>query len=446
MSKKLALIAVLLLVPSLAFGWNVAMRGGSDKTYLMDDEFTTDRTAAALDADNTPMEVQAGYTATANGVRTVLDAEDKLTIASQKLTVAGGKATPAWGDPGVVFPAVVSGASRRIGTVQANEVTVSETVSPMRGAVGITAATSGLYAATTDGFVQFGATGIPLALQTGNGVNQVSLTAFSYNTSYTVYFNVRSSGFYTFMKGGAFGTSPLLVSISSAGTDAALYPRIMNHSLPFTSDYLRIPTQLWFPTPLAYAAFASDMVSTDIVGPDSQAAPARSWSKAGTWGVAGGVASCSALSGGIGIATVDTGTAAAITDLSVTRAAGTGGMIVRYVDADNYVRAIHDGTNCKLIKRVGGVEADSIAGVAAYSAGAVIRVLATSSTDFELYYNNAAVGGSTTVLTGGDLTTTPALGTSGKQGIYTDNTGNSFDAFISFPRGTNGEYAALNNM
>ena len=175
---------------------------------------------------------------------------------------------------------------------------------------------------------------------------------------------------------------------------------------------------------------------TSSVGPDGQSVAVRTWGdEVGTWVVAANKATCSVLAGGIGITTVDTGTINVVMQGTLTRAGNEVSIILRYVDADNYIRAIHDGTNMKLIKRVAAAETDVISAVVALGAGAVVVV--GDGTAFSLYLNNAQVGATSTI-------SDAALQTGTRQGLFTTNVGNTFDNFLVFPRGSGGEFAALN--
>jgi hypothetical protein len=112
------------------------------------------------------------------------------------------------------------------------------------------------------------------------------------------------------------------------------------------------------------------------------------------------------------------------------------GIIVRYADSDNYIRAIHDGTNCKLIKRVATVESDVISAAVALGAGAIVVI--ADGTSFSLFLNNAKVGSTSTISDAG-------LQTGTAQGLFSTNTGNTQDNFQVFPRG-GGAYSRLDDF
>ena len=104
------------------------------------------------------------------------------------------------------------------------------------------------------------------------------------------------------------------------------------------------------------------------------------------------------------------------------------------MDADNYVRAVHDGTNCQLIKRVATVETTVITAVVAIGAGAIVVIC--EGTSFSLYLNNAQVGATSVIADA-------ALQTGTEQGLYSTNVGNTQNDFLVMPRGTGGEYSVL---
>jgi len=263
------------------------------------------------------------------------------------------------------------------------------------------------------------------------------VAAYSAATDYRIVIALRSAGAYYLIKGGAF-TNWTLLWIGSAENTAALYSGMGNHSNTGTLDFVRIPDELWLPTPAGFDSFSranGALGSSETTGPDSQATPARTWvNRVGTTLIATNKAQASVLVGGVAIATMDTGTVNAITSATLTRAGNEVGVVLRYVDADNYIRAIHDGTNCKLIKRVAAAETDVISAVVALGAGA-IRVI-PDGTEFRLYLNDAQVGATSTI-------SDAALQTGTEQGLFSTNVGNTQDGFLVFPRGSNGEYSKL---
>jgi len=168
--------------------------------------------------------------------------------------------------------------------------------------------------------------------------------------------------------------------------------------------------------------------NSETTGPDSQTVTARAWSaKLGTWTIASNAAVCSVLSGSSdGIATVsDSSNTDVFIGANLTRAGNDVGLVVRWADANNYIYALHNGTNAQLIKVVGGTPTTLINTAAAYSAGAKMWVH-MMGTACRLYYNNALVGSQQTISDAG-------LQTGTNHGLYSTNTGNTFDNFELFP-------------
>jgi hypothetical protein len=64
-----------------------------------------------------------------------------------------------------------------------------------------------------------------------------------------------------------------------------------------------------------------------------------------------------------------------------------------------------------------------------------LRVVASGSA-FRVYYNNAAVGTEQTI-------SDAALQSGTAHGLYTTDTGNTFDDFTVYARGTDGEYDTI---
>jgi len=249
---------------------------------------------------------------------------------------------------------------------------------------------------------------------------------------------------------GTFGT-PLAsdgtsyhVELSFVGNDVTVTINGVSYTCsdPHVSDVVG-PLMIW---QLAYngttttlprwdSVYSSAFPLTDSVGLDSQATPQRTWTvQAGTVAATGGNIAASALATGEAIATFDSGVADVILRVPITRAAGVCGGIVRWVDASNYIRASHDGTNCLLEKIVAGTPSTVITAAATYSAGAHI-VVDASGTAMRLYYNNALVGTGTVA--------DAALLSGTVQGWRTTDIGNTSTDIECWAKGTGGEYAEL---
>lgn len=250
-------------------------------------------------------------------------------------------------------------------------------------------------------------------------------------------------GSFNFLKGGTF-TNPTLLYVGFVGSGNPLYLNCaIQKNFAHSIDYVRIPTSLWLPSPLCSDGFTrADGVlgSTDglghaegVAGGIGSGGSGVSWTDSvGTWGISSGKAACSALSGGVGIATVNLSTANVHVIAAVTRSGGNAGIVLRYVDSSNYIHAYHDGTNAVMVKVVAGTPTTLVTAAAAYSDSANL-VAMCDGTEFRLWYNNAHIG------TGTD----PTLPGGTRVGLYTTDTGNSFDNFNAWARGSEGQYSVL---
>jgi hypothetical protein len=148
------------------------------------------------------------------------------------------------------------------------------------------------------------------------------------------------------------------------------------------------------------------------------------WADAvGTWAIATNVAAASALAGGIAVATVETSKQDELIRCDTTRVGGNVGLVTRYTDASNYIYAYHDGTNATIRKVLAGVDSQVLAPVAAtYAAGAKL-MLRCDGNDVWMYYNELFIGRATDA----------SLPTGTKHGLYSTNTGNTFENFFAFP-------------
>lgn len=143
---------------------------------------------------------------------------------------------------------------------------------------------------------------------------------------------------------------------------------------------------------------------------------------------------------------VSTSDADVIADANVTMTAGTQAGLVLNLDSTsspaNFLIAYHDGTNVYLDKNVGGTYTNLISATTTYSAGATLRVITyhsdASTLKVRVYYNNAMVGTEQTVTDAGIRENT-------LHGLFSTYSGNTFDNFTLWARGTGGEYNGLDD-
>jgi hypothetical protein len=380
--------------------------------YSLNDEFTADVAAGSVH----------GSSATPTGTtRTAVDTGSRIAVSGGKLLITGGGGI--YTDPLFYEDYAITRAAGR---------TILMTVIP--SSVASRQHYWGVHVNKT-GYpnrISFSnISGTTLRFRDSGEVGTITLGA-----TYQLAFVMRTSGGYYLIKGGTEYPAWTLVWFDPTYGEATNYVGALNFtnaaSYVNSVDNIRIPTATWLPVPKASDGFSS--TTTDGKGhTEENGGSGLSWTDIGTWGVAAGILSCSSLSGGLGIRYLNGVSSNAIIDVDVTRAGGNAGLVARYVDADNYIYAYHDGTNAVCVKRVAGVETTLRTGVVAYAAGAVLRLVFESATRARLFYNNLAVGGVFTVPTS----------TSTNHGVYTTNTGNSFDDFVVFDR--SGSYTALDD-
>jgi len=139
--------------------------------------------------------------------------------------------------------------------------------------------------------------------------------------------------------------------------------------------------------------------------------------------------------------TVPTSDTDVVASADIVMTAGTQAGIVTNLDSTgtpaNFLIAYHDGTNVHLDKNVGGTYTSLINTAATYSSGATFRVVTYHSDPTHLkvrvYYNNALVG------TEQEVTDASIIGNT-KHGLFSTHSGNTFDNFSLFARGSDGEY------
>ena len=399
---------LLLLFPSGGIKW------------LLRDEFSDTRAAGAVN----------GTPATPGpGTRVVTDTDSKLTVSGGNLTFAP-HSTPAWGDPGLWHGAVTRTAGRvwvaKLKLAGANAHLTLGLDDNQAGAVNRPA-------------FYFGTTGDILTYDTGGYFLTGSYQA---TTDYRIAIVLRSAGGYCLIKGGVFTTWTLL-SIRSSGNTATLYPGVGNYSHTGTIDFVRIPDALWFPTPLAYDTYTRPNGAigvSETAGPDGQAVTARTYTdQVGTWSVAGNTAVATVL----GIVTLPALHADVVMQCTLTTP-GAGvtpaGIVVRWLDANNYwyVRVTPGtaGNDFELVEINAGVP--TVRGAAdkdpAAATAYTITVITYGQT-IDVYWNNVREI---------NYTTAALNETQGIHGLRDEGNSNFiFDNLTVFPRGTGGEYAAL---
>lgn len=382
----------------------------TDPNWVLFDDFKTDRAAGAV--NGTAAEPVGGN-------RTVVDTNNVLSIVSGRAEFATGGV--AVGNPGLWYPSM----SLDVGLILQSKLNFN--------GVGFE---FGLDASAA-GNVYNGIRGSATSLQARTANGTITVGALAASTEYQFTVIQRGVGFAGFVKGGTY-TNWTLVWVSDLGVSFAPFPGLVvtGGTAAFSVDFIRSPDLRWLPVPLVSDGFSttnSDGLGHAETSGIGSGGSGLAWTQqVGTWTIASGKANASALSGGIAIATINSGKSDVIATARVTRSAGVAGVVVRYVDASNYIYAVHNGTNAQLIKRVAGVETTLVNVVATYSANAELRVI-SDGTKHRLFYNNVAIGTEQTVSDSALLT--PTL-----HGICTTDTGNLLDDSVMHNRGTDGSY------
>ena len=385
------------------------MGGGRQVRYLHRDAYSSNVSAGS---------VHNSAAVPGPGTRTVVDAENKLSISGGKLVCAGGKASPAWADPGLFAGPY----TRRAGQVYLVEITPSAT--NQKQIFGIASAASGqpnrsaIYLNSDALMYALDATTLSPGFESYSGA-----------TSYQFAIVLRASGAFYLVKGGAF-TDWNLLWASSADNAAAWYASIATYNGSWTSEYMNVITRpLWLPRPVMSDGFGHASVADGQGHAEANGGGGQSWvNRVGSWGRTGGSAQAATLGSGLAVCTVESLTASVIMDIYATRAGGAFGMVLRWVDAQNYIYAQHDGTTASLHKVVAGTDTSVTSQAKAYSAGAQLRLIANGPY-FRLFYNNSLVGSASVIADA-------ALQTSTQHGLMTTDLGNTFNNIVAWPRTT----------
>lgn len=388
----------------------------SSSSYLLRDEFTDDRSVGALN----------GTPATDGATRTVIDTNSKLYTANGYLrTLSGGVGN---GDPAIRWP----GIARNRGV----------TVITCLQTTGASAAYAG-WDVNTTGTLSFGAliNTTSYAISRNSGV---VLTVGTYvpNTPLYVATISRTTSTLILVKSPAPASNILnwtLLYVNPVTSGATLYPCVHNGGTTAVIQvpFVRVPNDLILFAPIASDSFdrANGALGTSNgAGTEETALTTPAWvDKVGTSAIATNMATFSALSGGIGITTLETNNRDVYAEVGVTRTAGSAGLCLRYTDANNYLAIYHNGTNVQAVDVVAGTPTTILNTVVTYSAAALLTAALTNN-KLRVFYSAAAVGAEvTTSVTSGTL-----------HGIYATDTGATLNNFAAWARGTFGEYNTLN--
>lgn len=272
-------------------------------------------------------------------------------------------------------------------------------------------------------------------LRIGNG-GFANIAVLLANSPYWFFVVLRTTGVFMFVWGADF-SYPQLLFVERVGTSTPLFPAWSMSTVNgggMVLDDMEIPADALVP-----AAVTSDDFTRANGAPGNtnvyDGGTALAWGdKLGTAAIIGNALGWSALSSGEGLVAVDGGKADVVIIASLTRSAGVIGLVTRWVDANNYVRIIHDGANAKIIKRVAGVETTAATAAIAFSAGADLLV-AWDRTNIRAWYNGTAISGSATAISDAGVQNGTIIG------LYSSDTGNTADNFAVWARGNGNEHS-----
>lgn len=393
----------------------------TSSAFVLADEFTDTVASGAVN----------GTTATPTGqTRTVTDTAvgGKLSVGSGKATSSGAKA---FGDPLLVYASSFARLAGKVlfGTLTIKSVAGQEMLFGWSSSSAGTAATHKFYQASGTNLQYFNGAVRTVGALTLGGIYQVALV-------------LRATGCFLFVKGGTQYPNWTLVWNDKASSSATpLYAAWEDWTGDSSSfDKLRIPTNAVTVTPLASDAFTrtdGSLGNTGGGGSEESGGSGLAWTaQLGTWGIATNKAASSALDGtaNISVATVNAGNANVFIEAVATRSAGTSGIIARYTNSSNYIKCVHNGTNLQVIEVVNGTPNTLINAAATY--GATNRMmLSLNGTKVRVYYNEALIGSEATT----------AVTTGNNHGLFTDDTGATFDNFVTWAKGTSTEYETAMN-
>lgn len=387
---------------------------GSGFTYLLRDTFSTDRAAGAVN----------GTSAEPTGTRGVVDTTSKISITGGELFINGGSGTfgntALWLTPSITrlfgrtlkidfrLPAIPNNASiLKLGYNNAGTGNVANNMGMLIDALGV------------------------FNIRRTSAANSPVVGTLAALTQYEFWEVLRTQGAYFFLRDGS--TYRFLYE-HQWDTTSPLFAQVTAREVSVSQIYvteMTVPELLFEVTAEASDSFNradGALGSTDGAGHlEANSGSGLAWaSNVGTWAIASNLAVSSALSGGIAVATVDGAKADVFATAKLVRSAGNVGLVVRYVDVSNYIYAYHDGTNATLRKVVAGVDSAVIAATAATYAASAKLTITSEGTAFQLFYNDIRIGTGTIA--------DAALQVGTKVGLYTSDTGNSFNDFTVWKR------------
>lgn len=382
--------------------------------FILRDEFFDTCAAGAIN----------GTTATDGAVRTVTDSASKMSVANGHLTNVLGVVN---GDPRISYPIQSKVRGKTL-------ISAHQTTGVSAWYVAWDADLAGLpnYGLVTNG--------TSLVVNRNSGV---TFTVGTYVANTLIYFAsvLRTTGVLNFVKGGGNYPDWTLVYSNPLSTGASLYPSAVNGgtTLSAKTHFIRIPSKLFLFSPITADSFVrangalgtSDGVGTDT-GEVASTLPA--WTvPLGTFAISTNDAASTVLSGGVAYAYLPCTCPDVYVEVPLIRTAGSAGILLRYTDANNYIKVIHNGTQVIVTEVVGGTPNVLQTTTSTYASNGILHV-ALRGNKLRVYYNTGGVGGEVTT----------ALTTGNNFGLYSETTTALFHTFTCWGVGMNGEYSTLN--
>jgi len=338
------------------------------------------------------------------GIRVVVDTENKITVSGGNLVIASGKASPAWGDPGIWWTKNdgTSGFARKAGRTLVGKLDATSLISTRVGWDTNTSGDIAEAAYTLDGSRN-------LAPYIGGSTTLATLLTLANSTEYKLYVMLRSTGTFWLASGGAFGTTPVLVAVTSTQSTTTLYPALLaNNPTALEVDDI-IMRDLACIAPLASDTFSdasAPHVTDGLVTPSATDTPGRgsglTWSGGSGFSTSGNALYNTPADTNLVdyLYFTNQSSAKALQRVTVTLdAAKMGGVAACWDSASspaNGVVAYYNRTDAKvyLDKYVAGVLTNQFATAATYSAGATLTLRRVGNV-FYVEYNNVAIGNAT---------------------------------------------------
>lgn len=267
----LAFVCIVVAAPVSTGTRHHPLLGGSEKIkWLLRDEFTTALSAGSV--NGTAAEPGPG------GNRAVTDTSSKISIASNLLTFSGGTAA----DYSTVLS--YSALSRLSGSALIYQINLADV-------------THYWYAGWDDLSIKGNTSSIRMTYGTnGDAYGPSSLGTFAALTNYYIAVICRTTGYYIFIKGGAF-TNWTLLWVDPTRNAATVSAAYRSWDASFTSDFVRNLTYPWLPTTLLSDGFDGTWGTTDglghaegVAGGLGAGGNGRAWLDGGAWALSGGYA------------------------------------------------------------------------------------------------------------------------------------------------------------